>query len=374
MEPRGMDETSWDVVEDLQFLLASDDQLHDELSYVCDLLCDSSDASPSPWDGHDESLSPLGANTRGGAATTTATEHAPKPKPKRIRAKVPTDQTSRARQQREMKELRLQVDRLKRQLVEVSYAQSQRDDASTWERAAHDENRHKNRSIQENDQLRAAVHEHTSLISEMTRVLRKKPRLTPQMDRTSEAWQSCRLAAHKALRVAAIHAIADKQLAMLQTKFIRAGVFDRPDDLIRARPLPQVNGSVIVEYVYHVTLAAPCHLVGDAVWNVFNGSAAAPGDCAGLVDGAVETYEFLDRTTLYRTFTKVRDEAASGRHAVNTAHSNALFKCYKQNDQVAIVWKSVLEDALMPHMTNGAVHDESGWCARWLMPTITLSL
>ncbi|KAF0684274.1 Aste57867_23738 [Aphanomyces stellatus] len=341
----------WDVVRDLHFLFATDDELHDELAYVCDLFSDStSDTTPMANDASSEKDAADDAETPPvrEEASTNGPPAVPTTK-RRVRVRKPTKNTSRARQQEEMKTLRAQVDALKDQLDEAKKHPSV--DMSVWERAARDQLYAKSKAMQENEQLRAAVVEQATFIDDMTRLLRKKPRLTLQMDPQSEAWLSYKLAAQASLRVAAIHAIADRQYRHQETEFIKAGLFHRADDVIRADALPQPNGKVIVQYVYHVTLAAPCRLVGAAVWKVLRGEHAMT-----LPDGAHETVEELDACTIYRQFTRV-----CAHEQVLSAHSNLIFKYYVEAERELFVWQSVLDDALVPHMTHGSVHQESGW-------------
>ncbi|KAF0684271.1 Aste57867_23735 [Aphanomyces stellatus] len=334
-----MDDTeSWDIVRDLHFLFANDDELRDELSYVCDLLTDAPNDPPPAAvprsiddDGDDEA----------------AVE--PKAAPKRPRAPVVVPETGGTRQQREIRALREQVDLLKDELIEAKRQVSLSVDMSAWERAARDQLYAKSKSLQENEQLRAVVAEQATFIDDMMRVLRKKPRLTT-LDVHSDAWRTYKLAAQTSLRTAAIHAIADRQYAQLQTAMIQAGIYNCDDDIVRSGPTHRPDGQVLVERVYHVTLAAPFRLIGSAVWNVTRGNHAGP-----LSDGAEETLEVLDPCTIYRSFTKTK-----GAHA---AHSNMVYKYFVERAHETVVWRSVLEDALVPHMTDGTVHDEWGWLA-----------
>ncbi|KAF0684275.1 Aste57867_23739 [Aphanomyces stellatus] len=342
-----IDESTWDVYQDLHFLFANDVELNNELAYVCDLL--SEPASDDGASGMDET---------GVAATPTppsqgtATGAAGKRKAKRPKEVTgPSINPSRIRQQQQIKCLRDQVDELKAQLFEAERNAAMRFDVSVWKRVARQELFERSKAIHENEQLRAEVQHQATFIDEMEKVLRKKPRLSLETDVQSEAWQACRLAAQASLRVAAIHAIADRQFRRMQSAFVAANIFDCTDDIIRATPKPQPNNSVILEYVYHVTLAAPCHLVGPAVWNVWNGTRGPP-----LPDGAVQTNEYIDPTTLYQAFRRSNDKH-------ETVHSNIVWKYYIEPRRQAIVWRAVLDDALVPHMADGAIHDEWGWAA-----------
>ncbi|KAH9161043.1 hypothetical protein LEN26_001612 [Aphanomyces euteiches] len=227
---------------------------------------------------------------------------------------------------------------------------------SVWERAARDQVVASSKSISENEKLRAHVVENATFIEEMVETLRKKPRLS--LDACSEEWKTYKLAAQASLRTAAIHAIADRQYSQLQTAFIKAGVYECQDEVIRDELIQQPDGRITSERVYHVTLAAPFRLIGAAVWKVFNGEHPMK-----IPDGAEQTLEAIDQFTVYQTF---RNAGASV-----LVHANMIYKYYVEVDREVIVWRSVLEDALMPHMTEGAVQDKWGWLV--VAPTANLA-
>ncbi|CAK4744696.1 hypothetical protein LEN26_021143 [Aphanomyces euteiches] len=305
---------SWDVLRDLHFLFAADEGLREDLSYVCDLLTDSSsnqvlpDAATNEYEARimNRLLHPEQATTKA---------------PKRRKRPVAHTNPSRDRQRQEIDQLKRQVDLLKDQLHETKRKSAMTLDMSAWERVAQEQKVAKSRALKENEELRAATHEYITFIDEMTRVFHKKRRLTLELDITSEAWQEYKLAAQASLRVAAIHAIAERQYSRLDTAFIRAGVIDREDDLIRGIPIPQPDGRVVVERVYHLKVNAPFRTIMASIWRALNSDRGMH-----LPEGAVETIESIDPTT-----------------------------------REVVVWRSVLDDALVPRMSTGTAHDESGW-------------
>ncbi|CAK4131855.1 unnamed protein product [Aphanomyces euteiches] len=161
-------------------------------------------------------------------------------------------------------------------------------------------------------------------------------------------WKAYKLAAQASLRTAAIHAIADRQYALLDTVFIKSGLFENSEEVIREELMNQTSGSVLFERVYHVPLAAPFRLIGAAVWGVFNGEHPMT-----LPEGAEESLEIIDPYTVYRAYRNVDKTAA--------AYANMIYKYYVEADREVCVWRSVLKDELMPHMTQGTVHDQWGW-------------
>ncbi|KAF0684278.1 Aste57867_23742 [Aphanomyces stellatus] len=330
---------SWDVVRDLHFLFATDTQLQNELTYVCDLL-------------NDPAASLLSTDTTGSPTSSSPAEGETPPLAQPSAARPGSKVNKfRERQKREIESLRCEVETLKENILDVKREASLAkcgSASSSWERAAHEELYAKTKALAENARLRADVEQHATFIDDMTRVLRKRPRLSMHTDVASEEWQAYKLAAHASLRVAAIHAIADRQYTRLQPAFIRTGLFDRVEDHMSVAPQRQHDGTVLIEYVYHLTVDAPWRQIGAAVWNVCNGT-----DGLTLPPGATESTERIDACTAYRAFHRV--------HADASVHLNLAWKYYVEPTREVVVFRAVLDDALVPRMKDGVVGDEWGW-------------
>ncbi|CAK4142159.1 unnamed protein product [Aphanomyces euteiches] len=287
-------------VQDVHLLIATDEQLHQDLLYVSELLASPRDSSKS-----------------------TASQK------KLIKASKPCMSLI-DRRKIEIQELRRQVDILKVRLLDAQQTATGKPNMGVWERAARDQIYAYSKSLNENELLRADIQRNAAFIEEIA-------------DVSSEEWRTYKLAAHALLRIAAIHAIAGHQYDMLETAFIKAGLVDRQDEIIQ-----QADGSIIPERVYHVTLAAPFRLIGAAVWKVFNGGYSMP-----IPEGTEETLEIVDAYTVYQTFKN------TGNNVV--VHANVIYKYYVEMDREVVVWRSVLEDELMPHMKEGSVQNKWGW-------------
>ncbi|KAH9067302.1 hypothetical protein Ae201684P_021462 [Aphanomyces euteiches] len=189
-------------LQDLRFLIATDDQLQEDLDNICDILVD--DAATCPEDASKSSKSALQGSKqpKDTAGKKIAEEKNCKQNTKR--------QRSYERQREEILCLRQQVEEL------TATLRGQKTDGVTilemplWERTAKQELAEKNKSMEENEYLREAVGQHATFIEQMQRVFRKKPRLTSHIDIHSEEWKYYKLAAQTSLREAAIHAIADR--------------------------------------------------------------------------------------------------------------------------------------------------------------------
>ncbi|KAF0688800.1 Aste57867_19622 [Aphanomyces stellatus] len=342
---------------DLQFLIATDEQVQDDFSHLCELLEDSgaSEVESTP----SEAPTDAGMDLSGLALVqqappspyTTSSEPSAASKDTSL-PRVGARNRFQYRQRQELKALREQVQVLKSQLAaEASTrktAVSRKREASPWEMAARDELLERNRAVAENKHLKDAVEEQSTFVEQMKKMLMKKPRLmAASIDPTSEAWQEYKLAATTSLRVASIHAIADRQFRRLQNAFIQAGLFQSPALRIAdAAPRVQGDGTILMEFKRRFTLPVPLHVGGPAAWRVMQSYAPVCTD-------AHYTTEDIDSRTVYQTFSQ---------HVRGLdLHSNAIRKYYPADTRHVIVWRNVLEDALLPHMSRGSVNNEWGW-------------
>ncbi|KAH9110866.1 hypothetical protein LEN26_003687 [Aphanomyces euteiches] len=315
----------WDIERDLPFLIATDEQLEGELDHVCSLLLDSpSDSTTQP----------------------NETGHLiPTPQRKASTTKTP----GRNRRRHEILELRRQVKALKKELINVRHQAAMQNNMSTWEKAARAQLYHKQKAIQENELLRETTRDNSLFIAKMKTFLHKKPRSNAEL--SSEDWQEYKLAASASLRVAGIHAIADRQYTRLDTVLINAGLFGVKDSIACVRPKTNSDGKgLYVEQIYCVNLDAPRENIINAIWSFCkDGQLQCP-----LPSDAQQVIEIVDQNTLYEMY-KERSPAGV------FCHSNMIRKLYVEEHRHIILSRTVLHDALSPHMVHGDVEDESSW-------------
>ncbi|KAF0694511.1 Aste57867_14627 [Aphanomyces stellatus] len=316
---------AWDVARDLPFLIASDVELQTELTELCHLMDETSSSS--------------------------ATTDKPKRRRKPSAAPVGARNQHQARVRQDILDLREEVERLVKELddtKEKSLLQTSSTVASPWQNMARMQECHASKALRENRRLRAAVDEQGSFIDKMAKLMRKKPRL----DAVNEAtWCDYKLAAQQSLREIGIRAIADRQYRRKDTVMLNAGLVGRQENFCSVGRLHSSDASVVVFQVRsHIKLAAPCEIVSRAIWQVNCGDMPLP-----MSTGASVSIERLDECTMYEQFAETHANGI-------ISHANTVRKLYMEEDAAhVIVWRSVLEDALVPHMSKGAVEDESGW-------------
>ncbi|EQC27232.1 hypothetical protein SDRG_14949 [Saprolegnia diclina VS20] len=349
---------------DLHFLLATDSHLQDELAEVCHLL----DAYAS--DGLAESVYSTSSDNETTKKTidsiledfhTTLDEEAVAPAkapkaPRRKRKKIIDEEPLPAvgarnkfqyRQKQEILRLRKEVAELQ-ETLETSKASTALTQNVDWEAAARRHFAESRRAMAEHHQLRAAVAHQTTLIDSMKAYIHKKPRI--DVTSSEETWAQYKLAAQHSLRVAAIHAIADRQYARQRPAFDKAGLLANDNEVHIARALrPHAESCVLLEFINQLRHPAPFHVIGDAIWSVMNGENGQE-----VAADATQTIDLIDDDTVYQRYTQAMSPST-------TIHANTIAKQYREDHRRVIVWRNVLEDERVPHMSRGAREQQWGW-------------
>ncbi|KAG9407455.1 hypothetical protein AC1031_002175 [Aphanomyces cochlioides] len=124
----------------------------------------------------------------------------------------------------------------------------------------------------------------------------------PRTQESTSTGQARRLASvqEPSLRHTAMHAIAERQYSRKDTEFIHAGLMGRIENLFRLVPLSSIShGTLRLESVIRLTLAAPCDRVGRAAWEIFNGTRtpAFPSAQTNTSTTALSTSNFMKPAT-----------------------------------------------------------------------------
>ncbi|KDO26030.1 hypothetical protein SPRG_08683 [Saprolegnia parasitica CBS 223.65] len=329
----------------LEFLIATDAELHKELSAMCDLL--------DTLHGSDSSSS--SATT---AATSSLVEAAlddfASPAPTKRKAEtdlVRAKNKFQFKQRQEILQLRTDVTALQARLHELkAKGDAALPPTTMWATIAKQELLTKTEALQENAHLRGEVDRQVTFVDAMLTLLRKRP--LPQTDVHNSHmadWKQYKLAAAQHLRTAAIHAIADREYSRQQTAFLNAGLYPISGAIdYRAEARTEPNGSVTAKFIVRDTYDAPMDVVADAFWRVFTGEKVVP-----VAIGATHTIERIDNDTVYQKY-----HASVGGIPI---HLNVIAKRIREPSRRLIVWRSVLEDALQPHLSVGVTGVQWGW-------------
>ncbi|CAK4480567.1 unnamed protein product [Aphanomyces euteiches] len=273
----------------LELLLATDDQVQDDFSFLCKLIDDTSSDRTSGES--DVSLPSLDQFIMDKGTTKTKASSKRKASQEPLPA-AGAKNLFQYRQRQELKQLREQVDLLQAQLA-TEWQKHQRSTngqdsnvISPWEQAAREELIERNRANIENRQLKQALVEQSTFLDQMQRVFAKRPRTAMISENTpSDAWQALKLTAQHSLRVAAMHAISDRQYRKMQHAFINAGLFQSTQDgLASATTQLQSDGSILLELKRQSIVPAPFRIVSQALWSALAACTHNPEAALHVVD------------------------------------------------------------------------------------------
>ncbi|ETW05254.1 hypothetical protein H310_04219 [Aphanomyces invadans] len=298
---------------------------------VCDLL----QTSPvEQWTRHDDDNLQVSGGSSG---------HEGMPKPKRIRV-----YTNKA----EVQQLEAEINDLQAQLVQAKQiaASASAGEVSIWARTAARLRIDKNKTLDENQQLLAAVRERGEHIQRLQKLVFKTPRWTVLPEVTNESVLYGRLPADPVLRAATIHRIADHQYHRFHTTFVQAGVFDLTEDTCRGEPITLPDEQIGFQSINHINLPAPFRSIANACWQVLSGKVT---DAIAATDDQV--WEHVDEHTVYH-----RSRQHNGRIV---CHSNEIRKRFDDptTGRILFVWVSVVDDALVAQEPSDAVDEVWGW-------------
>ncbi|KAH9127899.1 hypothetical protein LEN26_001750 [Aphanomyces euteiches] len=248
-----------------------------------------------------------------------------------------------AHRRQEIFDLQHQVWILENQLAQTKANALCHKNMTQWERLARTQLIQMHKVCLENQSLRHAVDLNRSFISKTTAQLSKRPNNSLATD-----WSLYKLGAPLTSRHAAIHAIADREYDIKDTAFINAGMFDDTKNIFRLRGEVSSVGSVKCTITAHANIPAPCAVVSQALWEVYNGK-----NVNYKSTGTRVIHERLDANTVY--------ERLSHSFRGITVNANSVRKLYKFDHEHVIVVRSVLEDALATELPNGYVEVQSSW-------------
>ncbi|EQC33578.1 hypothetical protein SDRG_08685 [Saprolegnia diclina VS20] len=260
--------------------------------------------------------------------------------------------------------LAAELDHLQR--VSALKVQGLSDVDAKWERVAMNQKALKLKAMRDNDELRGYIAEQNEYRDYLERMLLKRPRaITAIMDKlVDERWRSLTLPAESDARVAAIHAIADRQYEMVETEMVTKGLFGPMlSDLLEVKLATHDPRSCTAEGVRYTVLQAAMAHVPDVAMGVLGRrqeilerEAAARDRHSAAID-TTKHVQMLDADTMY-----TRELLTHPRGKVQVATSLVIKRFVEPSTgNVCVVWRSVLHDELLPPAVGSFVNDEYGW-------------
>ncbi|CAK4544530.1 unnamed protein product [Aphanomyces euteiches] len=262
------DETLWDIQADLHFLLEDSQDAIEDLDVAWDVVTTTEDESP-------EEAKEMPSSS-------------PRNKRKSHEARLRDTKAG----------LLEEIQVLQGVLGAVKHKTLQHHSTTRWEKLP----RRLRKGIKRPTKPPSAIHANKVFISKMTTLVRKKPKVHPAL---SLHTSGSVLPAEPTLRRAAIHAIGDNLFRLKDMTFVVAGVLDQMDNSIRVRHVVDLSQRTLThEITSNMTLPAPSHVVGKAMWQVYNGEQKSSVPATAQV-----VHERLDDDTVYERFKDKRDGA-----------------------------------------------------------------
>ncbi|RHZ13118.1 hypothetical protein DYB26_008255 [Aphanomyces astaci] len=184
-----------------------------------------------------------------------------------------------------------------------------------WAAAARHERIEARRAMDENNALRTAVNDRAESIEHLRRIFLKKTNPFtvhfPLCSHEKECFHF-HLPVDPVHRIAAIHAISDRQRRRHVQILIQAGILDQETDLYAATPITLADNRPGLQVINHVNLPIPHH-----------------------------TLERIDDHTIYERFNQLQslDERLV---------SNTIRKLFRGPDKDVVICRTVLHDAAYP--------------------------
>ncbi|ETV93931.1 hypothetical protein, variant [Aphanomyces invadans] len=216
-----------------------------------------------------------------------------------------------------------------------------------WEKIARNQLQLKLKAIRENHDLRTALADQSKLQQALEDVLLKKPRVM-LMKVEDDQWRLLKLGANGEKRLAAIHAIAERQMELMESDMLSLGLVDTNDDLLIVR---HNDVAMFSEGIRATAVAGSLAAVGVAAWRtlaiVLGKSCAVGHSCSYAIDS----------NTLY---TRTIFRRPEGRATVSTS---VIMKRFVLNDgtTVRVVFRTIFDDEAMPILGKTYAVDQYGW-------------
>ncbi|OQR80646.1 hypothetical protein THRCLA_11960 [Thraustotheca clavata] len=226
---------------------------------------------------------------------------------------------------------------------------------SKWGRLAIQQYALKLKALRENHELHVLLAEQHAYRLHMESIILKRSR-TAMMKLEPEKWRALTLGIHRDARIAAIHAIADRQFDLVESQMIVNGLVDPKEDVFIVRSLND-RDHLCSEGVRYTTLDMNLDSAVRSVMEVMKARNALVTTNESTIP-RVQSHNLIfpiDDNTIY-----VQEQLT---HPINQVQvlSNMITKRYAHVNQVTIIWRSVLNDEIGPDCSKGFINDECGW-------------
>ncbi|OQR93887.1 hypothetical protein ACHHYP_02133 [Achlya hypogyna] len=211
-----------------------------------------------------------------------------------------------------------------------------------WQRRAHDQALAAQRALRENEALKAALEGQLDLLHTLEGVITKRPRLASFATRDNGLWKQAILGVND--REARLEALMEHQRDKLETEWVRNGVYEALDAnrVVQGSDIKGDAGGLLLEFIR----CNPCPLdfttMANVLWNHLT---------------EVETFH---PDLIYSRLDSVLPVPSRP-----TLESRLVSRRWRHDDRIVIVWRSIVEDQLIPHAPGHLIENTWGWAVAY---------
>ncbi|ETV76364.1 hypothetical protein H257_09401 [Aphanomyces astaci] len=334
-----------------EFLL-DDGSLCEEIFLPSAAVAASAIENPTPGPVETSTPSPPSASSSGAAKSSRSADEPASSSGKRGRR-------NRVYMKDELEYLRAKHDELVAQIDALNAAAVP--PPSIWAQRAKDQAHEAQRVLQENARLKEALDEQIKVVAALHRIFSKKPRLAVFPSNSSgdlAEWKLAKLGSSG--RRDAMKRLLDHQFAAMESQWIRNDVYAAtamaaPGAAVKkafVRSGSLYHDVLVVHFVQCSTWSAPFTTVADVLWDMV--SVKVKIEFANqYVSERVEAFgDDMMYTRFSATLPQPDLPAVDGRLAS---------KRFVSSNRVVIVYRSILDDVLLPHDSQHLQDNQSGW-------------
>ncbi|KDO18248.1 hypothetical protein SPRG_16369 [Saprolegnia parasitica CBS 223.65] len=258
-------------------------------------------------------------------------------------------------QKLELDYLRKKVEEMEKQMAILGSMQTETVLAGAqWQDMAKDQQLQMQLAIMENARLKAALQDELAFAETLAGIVQKRPKVLQLPTTKDSNWQEFKLVADATERAAAFTAIADReynkvlnlylQRQLHETHTVKSTTVKYLDDGVRP--------GIVIESFNRLAFAhVPFRMLGHAIWSFLN------ADHVNDAANGSDSFENLGSPEDNMVYMKSRWQISPG----TVAESRLVIKRFIEETREIVVWRNIIEDALLPFDPLAITFNGSGW-------------
>ncbi|OQR93965.1 hypothetical protein ACHHYP_02003 [Achlya hypogyna] len=257
-------------------------------------------------------------------------------------------------QKLELDYLRKKVEEMEKQMEILGSMQTAQVMGGTqWKDMAKEQQLQMQLAVMENARLKAALQDELRFAETLAGIVQKRPKVLELPTTKDSTWREFKLVADAAERATAFTAIADREYNKVLNLYLARQI--QETHTVKSTTVKYLDdgvapGIVIESFNRLAFNLVPFRMLGHAIWSFLN--ADHVNDVAG--SDSFEKLATLDETMVYM---KSRWQISAG----HVAESRLVIKRFVEETREIVVWRNIIEDALLPLDPLAITFNGSGW-------------